>query len=74
MPYFNTVSFQVQEKLQPLDCDTLGGGRISHDPSKKSIHIYGYSQGFGKADHELAAEMLKKVYPDFKISTSDEGY
>ncbi|KAL8562877.1 hypothetical protein ACOMHN_004569 [Nucella lapillus] len=27
-----------------LDCEVLGGGRIEHEPSKKTIKIYGYSQ------------------------------
>lgn len=27
-----------------LDCEVLGGGRIEHEPHKKSIKIYGYSQ------------------------------
>lgn len=27
-----------------LDCEVCGGGRMEHEPSKKSIKIYGYSQ------------------------------
>nr|KAG5689009.1 hypothetical protein BaRGS_030660 [Batillaria attramentaria] len=27
-----------------LDCEVLGGGRIEHEPHKKAIKIYGYSQ------------------------------
>lgn len=65
---------QVAEKLYPLDCDPMGGGRISHDSESKKIHIYGYSQGYGKGDHELAAKLIKEAYPDYKITISDEGY
>lgn len=31
------------EKLG-LECECVGGGRIKHDPSGKTIHVYGYSQ------------------------------
>lgn len=36
----------VESGLMPLDllCDCLGGGRIEHDPDKKKISVYGYSQ------------------------------
>lgn len=27
-----------------LDCECVGGGRIEHDPVKKKLQIYGYSQ------------------------------
>ncbi|XP_072157099.1 sex-regulated protein janus-A isoform X2 [Bemisia tabaci] len=57
-----------------LDCDVLGGGRINHDPENKKLKIYGYSQGFGKADHNVTASVLKKVYPDYTFECSDEGY
>ncbi|XP_073958131.1 14 kDa phosphohistidine phosphatase-like isoform X2 [Choristoneura fumiferana] len=72
--YHSDIYDEVQEKLQPLDCEPLGGGRISHEPDSKKIHIYGYSQGYGKADHEIAAKLIKDSYPDYTISVSDEGY
>ncbi|XP_054030525.1 14 kDa phosphohistidine phosphatase isoform X2 [Dryobates pubescens] len=28
---------------QGLDCECLGGGRLSHRPDEKKIHVYGYS-------------------------------
>lgn len=31
-------------------------------------------QGFGKADHTIAVGLLKKKYPDYEITWSDEGY
>ncbi|CAH1639388.1 unnamed protein product [Spodoptera littoralis] len=72
--YHSDIYDEVQERLQPLDCEPLGGGRISHDPENKKIHIYGYSQGYGKADHDMAAKLIKKVYPGYSITVSDEGY
>ena len=36
--------------------------------------VYGYSMGFGKANHERSVDILKKQYPDYTIEWSDEGY
>ncbi|CAH2102977.1 unnamed protein product [Euphydryas editha] len=72
--YHADIYDEVQAKLTPLDCEPLGGGRISHDPEDKKIHIYGYSQGYGKADHEVTAKLVKEAYPGYSITISDEGY
>ena len=34
-----------------LTCSCPGGGRIEHKPTEKSILLYGYSKGFGLAEH-----------------------
>ncbi|WKX92149.1 hypothetical protein Q1695_010293 [Nippostrongylus brasiliensis] len=52
----------------------LGGGRIRHEDDAKEILVYGYSQGYGRADHSVAVDILKKRYPDYKITFSNEGY
>ncbi|KAJ8736665.1 hypothetical protein PYW08_007321 [Mythimna loreyi] len=72
--YHSDIYDEVQERLQPLDCEPLGGGRISNDAENKKMHIYGYSQGYGKADHELTAKLIKKAFPGYTITVSDEGY
>ncbi|XP_013191969.2 14 kDa phosphohistidine phosphatase [Amyelois transitella] len=72
--YHSDIYEEVQTKLEPLDCEPMGGGRISHDPDHKKIHIYGYSQGYGKADHEITAKLVKEAYPGYYITISDEGY
>ncbi|CAK1601599.1 unnamed protein product [Parnassius mnemosyne] len=72
--YHSDIYDEVQEKLHPLDCEVLGGGRISHDSDLKQIQIYGYSQGYGKADHDITAKIIKDFYTDYTITTSDEGY
>lgn len=36
--------------------------------------LFKISQGFGKADHEVSVSILKKKYPDYNITWSDEGY
>ena len=70
--YKGDLSFS---SLFDIECE--GGGRIMHDVSKQCISIYGYSQGFGKADHFLSAQLIKSVYtsyPESSITWSDEGY
>ncbi|KAF8787341.1 14 kDa phosphohistidine phosphatase-like [Argiope bruennichi] len=62
------------EKLG-LECECVGGGRIKHDPAAKTIHVYGYSQGYGRADHLQTCRLLKEKYPDYaKIDFSNDGY
>eukprot|EP00088_Acartia_fossae_P035186 TRINITY_DN36203_c0_g1_i1.p1 TRINITY_DN36203_c0_g1~~TRINITY_DN36203_c0_g1_i1.p1 ORF type:complete len:121 (+),score=12.38 TRINITY_DN36203_c0_g1_i1:46-408(+) len=57
-----------------LDCECLGGGRIIHKPDEKYIKVYGYSMGFGRANHARAVEILKTKYSGYTIEWSDEGY
>jgi phosphohistidine phosphatase len=67
---------EVSSSLQGLGLDTecLGGGRIEHDASEKRIKVYGYSQGYGKADHAKTKELLSKTYANYNIEWTDEGY
>lgn len=67
---------ETQEKIEKLGFETecVGGGRIEHNPSEKKLKVYGYSQGYGRADHALATELLKKEYPDYNISWTNDGY
>ena len=57
-----------------FSAECIGGGRIMHNPAEKEINVYGYSMGFGRADHKITVALLKEVYPDYKISWSNEGY
>ncbi|CRL02047.1 CLUMA_CG015144, isoform A [Clunio marinus] len=68
---------EVSSALEALGLETecLGGGRIAHNPSTKpEIKVYGYSQGFGKADHEQTRKLLLTKYHEYSIECSDEGY
>jgi phosphohistidine phosphatase len=58
------------------DIDVTGGGRIDLDTKAKRMSIYGYSYGFGLADHELSKSVVLKDprYKDFDITTSNAGY
>ncbi|XP_028318575.1 14 kDa phosphohistidine phosphatase [Gouania willdenowi] len=68
---------KVSEELEKdglLDCECVGGGRISHDPQSKKIHVYGYSVGFGRANHAVTTEKLKVHYPDYEVTWDNQGY
>ncbi|KAG7240804.1 hypothetical protein INR49_023378 [Caranx melampygus] len=68
---------KVSEELEKgghLDCECIGGGRIKHDPQAKKIHVYGYSMGFGRANHSVTTEKLKALYPDYNVTWDNEGY
>lgn len=58
-----------------LKAECLGGGRIEHNKDEQSILVYGYSLGFGRADHSITTDILKTFYPTYsKITFSNEGY
>ncbi|CAG5116276.1 unnamed protein product [Candidula unifasciata] len=70
---YDMVVGQIEDK--GLDCEILGGGRIEHDPSKKTIKIYGYSQQYGQADHSITHSILLRKFKDYDhITWSNEGY
>lgn len=54
----------------------LGGGRIALDNEKQTISIYGYSYGFGLADHALSKSVVEKdpTWKDYEVTWSNEGY
>ncbi|XP_050293454.1 14 kDa phosphohistidine phosphatase-like [Anthonomus grandis grandis] len=81
--YHADINDKVTEELQALKAGStikdwrskvLGGGRIKHDPDGKTLNVYGYSQGYGKADHQLSVDILKTQFPNYNITWSDEGY
>ena len=58
-----------KEIYDNFDFDPIGGGWINID--KTNISIYGYSTAYGKASHYLTSLILRKFYPNHKI-TYDE--
>ncbi|PIK36301.1 hypothetical protein BSL78_26868 [Apostichopus japonicus] len=73
--YHADIFEEFEGKNKDLRLSCLGGGRIEHSPDRKSILVYGYSVGFGKADHSITVGLLKSRYPDYtSITFSDEGY
>jgi len=61
-------------KVSKLRTKCVGGGRIKHSAARKHILVYGYSQGFGRADHFTTCKVLKTKYPDYNIEWNNEGY
>ncbi|KAG8469399.1 hypothetical protein KFE25_005854 [Diacronema lutheri] len=51
-----------------------GGGRIARDDAAKTISIFGFSYGFGKGDHALAAELCRGAFPGYEVTWTDDGY
>lgn len=62
---------------QGITYECVGGGRIRHESKNKTLFVYGYSVGFGQANHKLTVEILKRkycYYPEENITFSNSGY
>ena len=68
---FEKVEVDLHKK--GIKCQCVGGGRIDHDSDNKRIIVYGYSVGFGRADHAETVQVLLKAYPDYDITFSNDG-
>ena len=62
------------EDRNDFDVECLGGGRIAIDREMKQMQIYGFSQGYGRADHQTTLDIVKPFYPEYEITWSNEGY
>jgi phosphohistidine phosphatase len=53
-----------------------GGGRIIRDDVNKLIKVFGYSYGFGQADHEVATRVIRsdRRFQSYHVSWSNDGY
>lgn len=58
------------------DLEVTGGGRIDCQSAQKKMTIYGFSYGFGLADHAISREVVleDERYRDFDVTISNEGY
>ena len=58
------------------DIDVAGGGRVDYDETAKSIKIYGFSYGFGQADHAIAQRTVQEDprYKTYDVTISNDGY
>ncbi|XP_017585057.1 PREDICTED: 14 kDa phosphohistidine phosphatase [Corvus brachyrhynchos] len=83
VPFLNPVNLTLEndhifEKVNPemeklgYECKCLGGGKIEHNSKDKKIRVFGLSTGYGKADHSVTVEILKKEYTDYEITWSDD--
>jgi hypothetical protein len=62
--------------LSRANYDTVvcGGGRIDYDPTNQVAHVYGYSYGFGKGDHEYVSLLIQKEGINATFDNSDNLY
>jgi phosphohistidine phosphatase len=53
-----------------------GGGRIALDESQQTIRVFGFSYGFGLADHQITKQVIQSDprYQDYEITWSNDGY
>jgi len=53
-----------------------GGGRIDLDHNSKRVNIFGYSYGFGQANHEISKQVVisDDLFCDYDVTWSNEGY
>lgn len=58
------------------DIEVTGGGRISYLSGERSMKIYGFSYGFGRAEHDISRRVVEAdpSFQGFTVSTSNEGY
>lgn len=58
--------------------EVVGGGRIVLDANAKTISVFGHSFGFpwanGDYKHHITADVIRKFYPGWDVTTSNEGY
>ena len=74
--YHKGIYHNFIKEIEKPKTKCLGGGRIKFEPEEKNIFVYGYSNAYGRYEgqHEKTVEILKKFYPDFNITWSNEGY
>jgi len=67
---------QVLEAYEYTDIRVMGGGRIYLDHDSRSISVFGYSYGFGQADHAKSTEVIRgtETYKNYDVKWSNEGY
>lgn len=58
------------------DIEVKGGGRIHLDSEAKLVEIYGFSYGFGQADHSISQQVVQNDsrFTDFTVTISNDGY
>jgi hypothetical protein len=75
--YHRDAAEPVLEQLSQAgytDLEVTGGGRIDCQPQK--MKIYGFSYGFGLANHAISREVVleDERYRDYDVTISNEGY
>ena len=75
-PYHADVARDLVNRLNTAGYDTVvfGGGRIDYDCVKRHAHIYGFSYGFGKGDHEFVSILIEQDGYSSSFDDSDTLY
>lgn len=74
----NVADFYIP-KLQQMGYTSIeiqGGGRITRDDRNKIIQVFGYSYGFGQANHKEATQIIQRDprYQHYNVIWSNNGY
>lgn len=77
--YHRNAAEPVLEELTRAgytDLEVTGGGRLDCQPGEKKIAIYGFSYGFGLANHAISREVVleDERYRNFDVTISNQGY
>jgi len=84
-PYHANVAEDLVEWLRAAECGhtvtVVGGGRINFQSSSSSshqgglhAHVYGFSYGFGKGDHQRVASLIAEAGYSVTYDNSDDLY
>lgn len=78
-PYHRNAAEPMIDQLESFGFKNIrvtGGGRILMDEAEKRISIYGFSYGFGQADHSISKSVVEgdARYVDFTVTWSNSGY
>ncbi len=75
-PFHADVARALVNDLNEKGFDTvvMGGGRIDYDSAKNQAHVYGFSYGFGKGDHEFVSLLIEQEGIDSSFDNSDQLY
>lgn len=77
--YHRNAAEVVIDRLEAsgyTNINVLGGGRIFLDEKNKKISIFGFSYGFGRADHMISQNVIEadERYKDYDVTWSNDGY
>lgn len=64
------------EKSGYQDIEITGGGRIFLNTEERKISVFGFSYGFGQANHEISKRVIQAdgKYKNFDVTVSNDGY
>ncbi|XP_050429366.1 14 kDa phosphohistidine phosphatase-like [Adelges cooleyi] len=72
--YHADIYDNLKKCINPVELNVttqiLGGGWVEH--GEKSILVEGASVQYGPADHNISVDVLKKAYPDFRVTCNIE--